>query len=103
MPPTKFALERSAVWWRKWFKIEVKQRLYPQCTSCCSLQGEAVRKGIHTLVYHYGLRPCHFAVCMTLYIMEENPFDVVNYVDKFEEFLKIQSKSVLATAKDILK
>jgi len=61
MPPTKIAKERSDAWWRKLLRITVSQRLYPQCKSCFSQQGKAVRSGTHTLVYHFGLRPCHLA------------------------------------------
>lgn len=68
MPPTKIAKEHSDAWWRKLLGITVKQRLYPQCQPCFSQQGEAVRSGKHVLIYHYGMRPCHFATVLALFL-----------------------------------
>lgn len=78
MPPTKIARELSEVWWRRMLRITVKQRLYPQCKSCFSRQGEAVRSGTHTLVYHLGLRPCHFASAAALVLLSSSSGRDVN-------------------------
>jgi hypothetical protein len=78
MPPTKIARELSEVWWRRMLRITVRQRLYPQCKSCFSRQGEAVRSGTHTLVYHLGLRPCHFASAAALVLLSSSSGRDVN-------------------------
>lgn len=70
MPPTRFAKQAAAVWWRRWFKIAVAQRLYPQCQKCYSLQGNAVRTDVHKLVYHSIIKPFHFSTALGYLAMQ---------------------------------
>ena len=88
MPPTKVANAMSNVWWRKLLNITIKQRLYPQCKPCFQLQGEAVRKHIHTVVYHYSLRPCHFAPLVAVYICDNYKSNVDEVEIKLMEYYK---------------
>lgn len=98
MPPTKVAKAMSEVWWRKLLKIQIKQRLYPQCKPCFQLQGEAVRRHVHTVVYHYGLRPCHFAPLVALYLCDNyksNIDDVETEIHRYFTTLKEKLKNMI--------
>lgn len=68
MPPTAIARQMNQVWWRRWFKIHVKQRLWPQCQSCFKQQGMAVLQRSHKLIYHHNIRPHHFSLFIATYL-----------------------------------
>eukprot|EP00605_Chrysophyceae_sp_TOSAG23-4_P000761 GSChrysophyteH1.ASY1.ANO1.850.1 assembled CDS len=72
MPPSKMVQKANKKWYRNlpisslsW--PAVKQRLFPQCQSCFSKQGGAVRAGIHTLVYGSPLRSWVLAPSISCY------------------------------------
>ena len=61
MPPTKQVKDMNARWYRRMSGIEAQQQLLPQCNTCFTRQGGAVRSGTHALVYHMRLRIWHMA------------------------------------------
>jgi hypothetical protein len=61
MPPTKVIKEKNLVWYRQMSGILAKQQLLPQCQTCFSRQGQAVRSNVHILAYHQSFRAWHFA------------------------------------------
>jgi len=61
MPPTKIIKERNLAWYRQLTGILAKQQLLPQCQTCFSRQGNAVKAGFHVLAYHRSFRSWHFA------------------------------------------
>jgi hypothetical protein len=62
MPPTKYVEEQSAKWWRRRLGLQLmSQRLWPQCQSCFSVQGAAVRQWGYVPIYHTRLRLGHIA------------------------------------------
>lgn len=81
MPPTKIANEMSKVWWRRLFNVKVTQRLWPQCQSCYSIQGMAVRNNLHALVYHNVIRRHHFAPILSYALLQSKIVD--EDLDKF--------------------
>lgn len=68
--------------------MQVAQRLYPQCQSCFSLQGGAVRSNIHHLIYHYKLQIYHFAPFFIHYLSSNGSFIefLENCVKHIEEY-----------------
>ena len=68
MPPTKYVNEANSQWHRKLFggMLRKRQQLLPQCQSCYSKQGAAVKKGIHRLIYHSQLRVWHLAPALAM-------------------------------------
>ena len=82
MPPTKQAKEMNNVLWRKWFGIQVKQALWPQCLSCWQLQGSAVSSNTHRLVFHHGLKLRHCSYMMACYLLEKKP--IRKFLDDIE-------------------
>lgn len=66
MPPTKFMKEMNAKWWRRMLGLKVSQRLYPQCLSCFSMQGSAVKNFQHIPKYHYAFRLPHLAPALAI-------------------------------------
>ena len=67
--------------------FQVAQRLYPQCQSCFSLQGGAVRSNIHHLIYHYKLQIYHFAPFFIHYLSSNGSFiefleNCVKYIEE---------------------
>lgn len=71
MPPTKFAVEQSQALWRKFLRVPVTQRLWPQCQKCFLLQGSAVRTWTHKLVSHKVFRSYHLAPVIAALLVEE--------------------------------
>ncbi len=69
MPPTARIRWISTIAWWRWLlgmKVDkVDQRLWPQCRSCCSMQGPAVRADIHKLAYFNRLRLVHFVPALS--------------------------------------
>ncbi len=61
MPPTKIIKEKNLAWYRRVSGILAKQQLLPQCQTCFSRQGGAVRASVHALAYHTSLRAWHCA------------------------------------------
>lgn len=51
--------------------FQVSQRLWPQCQSCYSVQGAAVRAWKHLPIYHTALRVHHFAPALAI-CLEQN-------------------------------
>lgn len=68
MPPTKYVNEANSQWHRKLFggMLRKRQQLLPQCQSCYSKQGAAVKRGIHRLIYHSQLRVWHLAPALAM-------------------------------------
>jgi hypothetical protein len=79
MPPTKIALQINSRWYRRWLSWPLKQQLLPQCQSCFSQQGSAVRASIHTIVYGMPLRIWHFAPALAYFALEKNL--LCDYID----------------------
>jgi len=73
MPPTKIISELNAEWWRRLLRLRAKQQLLPQCQSCFSVQGAAVRQGLHQAVYHMQFRMWHLAPVIALLIADSAP------------------------------
>ncbi len=63
--------------------MQVKQRLWAQCRSCFSLQGSAVRAGLHIPVYHLGLCTHHFAPAIAYLLLQQKEVD--KFLDKLAE------------------
>lgn len=61
MPPTKQVAEMNNRLWRRMLGLTAKQQLLPQCQGCFSVQGMAVKQGVHKVIYHSGLRVWHAA------------------------------------------
>jgi len=61
MPPTKLIKEKNVAWYRQMTGILAKQQLLPQCQTCFSRQGSAVKAGIDALAYHRPFRSWHLA------------------------------------------
>ena len=82
MPPTKYVNEANRQWHRKAFGgiFRVRQQLLPQCQSCFSKQGAAVRKGFHKLIFHSQIRVWHFAPALAMAACANNDFR--NLVDE---------------------
>lgn len=51
--------------------VQVKQRLWAQCRSCFSLQGNAVRTGSHLLVYHTAFKVHHLAPAVAIVLLQQ--------------------------------
>ena len=65
-----------------------KQQLLPQCQSCFSIQGAAVKAGVHKLVFHSRLRVWHASPAIACLLASQpevrealNP--LVQWVDGF--------------------
>lgn len=50
---------------------QVKQRLWAQCRSCYSLQGNAVRSVSHLLIYHTAFKVHHLAPAVALVLLQQ--------------------------------
>ena len=66
MPPTLVVAAMNAKRWRKALGLRVKQLLLPQCQSCFSIQGAAVKQGVHRLVFHSQIRVWHLSPALAL-------------------------------------
>ena len=75
MPPTKFVNEMNKKWWRKMLKINVEQKLLPQCQKCYSKQGAAVASNFHRPVFHFRFRGPHLATAIALLLVQDNEVD----------------------------
>lgn len=69
MPPTKTVLQMNAARWRAFFNVPAKQQLLPQCQSCFSIQGLAVKQGQHRIVYHTQFRAWHWAPVLAMALL----------------------------------
>jgi len=70
MPPTKVVSKLNAESWRRVLRLPAKQQLLPQCQSCFSVQGAAVKQGLHRAVYHLQFRVWHLAPVLALVIAD---------------------------------
>jgi hypothetical protein len=68
MPPTLFYKQAMSTWWNKLRNkiTPIKQRLYPQCQTCFSVQGSNVKSGTHMMVYHSRPRIVHLSPAMSI-------------------------------------
>ena len=66
MPPTLVVAAMNAKRWRRALGLRVKQLLLPQCQSCFSIQGAAVKQGLHRLVFHSQIRVWHLSPALAL-------------------------------------
>ena len=87
MPPTKMIKEANSKWFRKsfWGLFKKKQQLLPQCQSCFQIQGNAVRQGLHKLVYHNQFRSWHLAPVVAWGIYQNR--EVKELIDTYGEGL----------------
>jgi hypothetical protein len=46
------------------------QALWPQCQSCFSVQGAAVKENRHELIYNWRLRPYHASLLLALAVTD---------------------------------
>ena len=69
IPPLKYVRERKLPPWLQWLfrPLPEKIRFYPQCTTCCKTQADAVRQGVRRYVApratrwrHWGPVPPYF-------------------------------------------
>jgi hypothetical protein len=77
--------------------LQVPQRLYPQCQSCFSRQGMAVKLGIHVPVFHLSFRVYHLAPAFALLALKNQ--DIDNVFDVLAEDLMSFSKKLPKTFK----
>lgn len=78
MPPTKMVKEINAKWWRKALGLTMSQRLFPQCQKCFSLQGAAVRAGVHFPIFHYMPRYFHLAPAIAYLLSKDSSFNSIS-------------------------
>jgi hypothetical protein len=83
MPPTKYVEEQGAKWWRKRLGLQIQQRLWPQCQSCFSVQGAAVRQWGYLPIYHFRFRLRHIAP-LVAYAVDQDK-DIREFCDRIVE------------------
>ena len=71
MPPTLFVNTILKSRWARLTKglgYPIRQRLYPQCMKCFSIQGHHVKTGTHKMIFHSRPRIVYFSPVMACYL-----------------------------------